>query len=80
MGSFININKLYQYITTYNLIYITIKNIVINTVLGQLGPVLGQSEIDCTVAILDVQDDTAISQCHKRWSARVHLGCARTHC
>ena len=56
-----DINKLYQYITTFNLINITIKNIAINT--GRLWrrPVLGQSEIICTVAILDVQGDTAIA-------------------
>ena len=54
--------QLYQYITTFNLINITIKNIAINT--GRLWrrPVLGQSEIVCTVAILDVQGDTAISR------------------
>ena len=63
MGSVMDINKLYQYITTVNLINITIKNIAINT--GRLWrcPVLGQSEIVCTVAILDVQGDTAISLC-----------------
>ena len=65
-----NINKLYQYITTFNLINITIKNIAINT--GRLWrrPVLGQSEIVCTVAILDVQGDTAISLCRERSLAR----------
>ena len=61
-----DINKLYQYITTFNLINITIKNIAINT--GRLlrRPVLGQSEIVCTVAILDLQGDTAISMCRER--------------
>ena len=71
MGSVMDINKLYQYITTFNFINITIKNIAINT--GRLWrrPVLGQSEIVCTDAILDVQGDTAISL-----SARVQEGCA----
>ena len=66
MGSVMDINKMYQYITTFNLIYITIKNIAINT--GRLlpPPVLGQLEIVCTVAILDVQGDTAISLCRER--------------
>ena len=61
-----DINKLYQYITTFNLINITIKNIAINT--GRLWrrPVLGQSEIVCIVAILDVQGYTAISLCRER--------------
>ena len=65
-----DINKLYQYITTFNLINITSKNIGINT--GRLWgrPVLGQSEIVCTVAILDVQGDTAISLCRERSMAR----------
>ena len=65
-----DINKLYQYITTYNLINITIKNIAINT--GRLWrrPELGQSEIVCTVAILDIQGDTAISLCRERSLAR----------
>ena len=58
-----DINKLYQYITTFNLINITIKNIAINTVSLWRRPVLGQSEIVCTVAILNVQGDTAISLC-----------------
>ena len=59
-------NKLYQYITTFNLLNITIKNIAINT--GRLWrrPVLGQSKIVCTIAILDVQGDTAISLCRER--------------
>ena len=53
-----DINKLYQ--------YITIKNVAINT--GRLWrrPVLGQSEIVCTVAILDIQGDTAINLCRER--------------
>ena len=65
-----DINKLYQYITTFNLITITIQNIAINT--GRLWqrPVLGQSEIVCTVAILDVQGDTDISLCRERSLAR----------
>ena len=60
-GSVMDINKLYQYITTFNLINITTKNVAINT--GRLWRrrVLGQSEIVCTVAILDVQGDTAIN-------------------
>ena len=72
MGSVMDINKLYQYITTFNLINITIKNIAINT--GRLWrrPVLGQSEIVCTVAMLDVQGDTAISLCRKHSLARRH--------
>ena len=66
MGSVMDINKLYPYITTFNLINITITNIAINT--GRLWrrPVLGQSEIVCTVAVLDVQCDTAISLCSGR--------------
>ena len=54
-----DINKLDQYITTFTSINTTIKNIAINT--GRLWrrPVLGKSEIVCTVAILDVQGDTA---------------------
>ena len=64
------INKLCQYITTFNLINITIKNIAINT--GRLWrrPLLGQSEIVCTVAKLDLQGDTAISLCRERSLAR----------
>ena len=82
MGSVMDINKLYQYITTFNLINITIKNIALNT--GRLWrrPVLGQSEIVCTVAILDVQVDTAIIMCRKRSLAfrRGALGrAARAH-
>ena len=61
MGSVMDINKLYQYITTFNLITITIKNIAINAGRSWWRPVLGQSEIVCTVAIVDVQGDTAIS-------------------
>ena len=65
-----DINKLYQYISTFNLINITIKNIVIN--MGRLWrrPVLGQSEIVFTVAILDVQGETPISLCRERSLAR----------
>ena len=62
MGSVMDINKFYQYIyNIFNLINVAIKNIAINT--GRLWrrPVLGQSEIVCTVAILDVQGDTATS-------------------
>ena len=55
------INKLYQYITTFKLINITIKNIAIRL---WRRPVLGQSEIVCTVAILDVQGNT-----DARWRA-----------
>ena len=78
-----DINKLDQYITTFNLINLTIKNIAINT--GRLWrrPVLGQSEIVCTVAILDVQGDTAISLSRALVgapaSARVQEGCAPSH-
>ena len=70
MSSVTDINKLYQYITTFNLINITIKNIAVNT--GRLWrrPVLGQSEIVCTVAILDVKGDTAISLCRECSLAR----------
>ena len=70
MGSVMDINKLYQYITTFNLINITMKNIAINT--GRLlrPPVLGQSEIVCRVAMLDLQGDTAISMCRERLLAR----------
>ena len=84
-----DINKIYQYITTFNLINITTKNIAINT--GRLWrrPILGQLDIVCTVDILDVQGDTAISLCRKRSLARrragVQEGCvrsrgARSHC
>ena len=63
-----DINKFYQYITTFNLINITIKNIAIN--MGRLSwwrPGLGQSEIvQCAVALLNVQGDTAISLCRER--------------
>ena len=65
-----DINKLYQYITTFNLINITIKNIAINTGRFWRRPVLGQSEIVCTVAILDVQGVTAISLCRECSLAR----------
>ena len=66
MGSVIDINKLYPYITTFNLINITITNIAINT--GRLWrrTILGQSEFVCTVTVLDVQCDTATSLCQKR--------------
>ena len=69
-GSNMDINKLYQYIITLNLINITIKNIAINT--GRLWrrPVLDQSENVCTVAILNVQGDITISLCHERSLAR----------
>ena len=65
-----DINKLYQDITAFNLINITIKNTAIHN--GRLWwrPVLGQSEIVCTVAILSVQGETAISPCRKRSLAR----------
>ena len=65
-----DIINLYQYITTFYLINITSKNIAINT--GRLWrrPVLGHSEIVCTVAILDVQGDTDISLCRERALAR----------
>ena len=70
MGSVMDINKLYQYIT-FNFINITIKkNIAINTGILWRRPVLGQSEIVCTVPILDVQGDTAISLCRERSLAR----------
>ena len=61
-----DINKLYQYIITYNLINITIKNIALNT--GRLWwrLVLDQSEIVCTVAISDIQGDTVISLFRER--------------
>ena len=65
-----DINKHYRYITTFNLINIAIKNITINTGRLYRRPVLGQSEIVCTVAILDVQGDTAISLCRERLLAR----------
>ena len=66
MGFVMDISKLYQYITTFNVINITIKNIAINA--GKLWRrlVLGQSEIVCRIAILDVQGDTAISRCRER--------------
>ena len=65
-----DINELDQYITTFNLINITTKNMAINT--GRLWrcQVLGQSEIVCTVAILAVQGDTAISLRRERSLAR----------
>ena len=69
MGSVMDINKLYQYIT-FNLINITTKNIAINTERLWRRRVLGQSEIVCMVAIMDVQGDTAISLCHERSLAR----------
>ena len=65
-----DINKRYQHITTFNLINITIKNIAINTSRLWRRPVLGQSEIVCTVAILYVQSDTSISLCRERSLAR----------
>ena len=83
MGSVMDINKFYQYFTTFNLINFTIKNIAINT--GRLWrrPVLGQSEIVCTVAILDVQGDTAISLCREHSPACQRRGAlgraARAH-
>ena len=66
MGSVLDIYNFYQYITTFNLINITIKNIAINT--GRLWRrlVLGQPEMVCTVNILDVQGDTAINLCRER--------------
>ena len=82
MGSVMDINKLYPYITTFNLINITITNIAINT--GRLWrrPVLGQSEIVCTVAVLDVQCDTAINLCRagERSRSRGVRSIARSHC
>ena len=70
MGSVMDIIKLYQYIMTFNLINITIKNIAINTRRLWRRPVLGQSEIVCTVAIFDVQCDKDISLCHEHSLAR----------
>ena len=70
MGSVMDINKLYQYIITFNLINITIRNVAINTRRLWRRPVLGQSEIVCTVAILDVQGDIDISLCRERSLAR----------
>ena len=58
----LDINKLYRYITTFNVMNITIKNIAINTEILWRHPVLGQSEIVFTVAISDVQV-TQLSAC-----------------
>ena len=65
MGSVMDINKLYRYITTFNVMNITIKNIAINTGILWRHPVLGQSEIVFTVAISDVQV-TQLSACGDR--------------
>ena len=56
-------------VVVFELVYY-VKNIAIKT--GRLWrrPVLGQSEIVCTVAILDVQGDTAISLCRELSLAR----------
>ena len=70
MGSVMDINKLYRYITTFNLINIAIKNITINTGRLYRRQILGQSEIVCTVTILEVQGDTAINLCRERLLAR----------
>ena len=51
MGPVIDIHNIYQYTKTFNLINATIKNIAINI---WRHPVLSQSEIVCTVAILEV--------------------------
>ena len=81
MGSVMDINKRYQYITIFNLINITIKNIGINKGGLYRRLVLGQSEIVCTVAILDLQSDTAISLCRERVGERSRLGGVRSaHC
>ena len=80
-----DIYKFYQYITIFNLIKITVKNIAINT--GRLWrrPLLGQSEIVCTVAILDVQPSVSRALAGASASARVQERCvrsrgSRSHC
>ena len=56
------INNIYQYTETFNLINTTIKNIALN--MGRIWrhPVLSQSEVVCTVAILEVQGDRPFSE------------------
>ena len=58
----IQVRTVYQNISTFNLINITIKNIAINT--GRLWLSIRPIK-NCTVAILDVQGDTAISLCRE---------------
>ena len=80
MGSVMGISKLYQYITRFNLINITIKNIAINT--GRLWrrPVLGQSEIVCTVGCTRRHSYQPVSRAlvGAPASTRVQEGCARS--
>ena len=55
VGSFMDINKLCQYVTKFNmfnLINITFKNLAIDTRRLWRHPILEQLEIVCTVAIL----------------------------
>ena len=65
-----DINNIYQYTKTFNLINTTIKNIAIN--LGRIWqqPVLSQSEIVCTVTIFEMQGDTHFSLCRECSRAR----------
>ena len=69
----VDINKLYQYITAFNLINITIKIIAINT--GRLWrrPVLGQSEIVCMVAIYWMYKAACVAS--DRWCAGERWHC-----
>ena len=61
MGSVMDINNIYQYTKTFNLINPTIKNTTIN--MGRIWrhPVLSQLEVVYTVAILEAQGDTPFS-------------------
>ena len=82
MGSIMDINKLYQYITTFNLINNTIKIIAINTGRLWLRPVLGQSEIVCTSPYW-MYKATHLSACvvsaiWRAGEAHVQEGCARS--
>ena len=70
MGSVMDINNFYQYTKTFNLINTTIKNTTIN--MGRIWrhPVLSQSEVVYTVAILEAQGDTSFSLCRECSRAR----------
>ena len=66
-GWVMDMHNIYQYTKTFSLINTTIKNIAINMgIIWRRYTVLGQSEVVCTVAILEVQSDTPFSLCRER--------------
>ena len=72
MGPVMDINNIYQYTETFNLINTTIKknNIAINMEIIWRHSILSQSEVVCTVVILEEQGGTPFSLCRERLRAR----------